>query len=61
MTELRGFVSKFLPLYHLDATVNSLTRYGGGEGGGGQRSGMFSGGNARGRTNFSRRPAAFLE
>jgi len=33
----------------------------GGDGGGGQRSGKFSGGNARDRTNFGRRPVAFLE
>ena len=27
MTELRGFVPKFLPLYHLVAAVNSPTQY----------------------------------
>ena len=47
MTELRDFVPKFLPLYHLVAAVNSPTRYAerrrrqraahdSGDGGGGQ-------------------------
>ena len=75
MTELRGFVPKFLPLYHLGAAVNSPTRYAwpaavtaaatvaatvaAARVDGGQRSGRLGGGNARDRTNFGRRPKAF--
>jgi len=66
MTELRVFVPIFLPLYHLVAavvatTVAAAAMVAAAGVDGGQRTGRFSGGNARDRKNFGRRPVALSQ
>jgi len=55
MNKLCGFVPKFFPLYYLFVTVKSPTH------GYSQRSGRFSGRNAREWTSFGRHPEAHSE